>query len=847
MALQGVFVADFSSFLTAVEQAEVKLRSFEQGSAKVESSLNRMVDSFSGRKIISEATLMAEAIERGGGTANLTARELERAGRTASEAAEKMRKLGIEVPANIQSVADAATKTNPPLTAMSVAVGTLVAQAAMKAAGSLSDFGKEAVTASTRAESLASVAKFMGMQAGYTGNEIDALAASMVKQGITTAQSYDTIIQMTRANLSLADATKLATTAQSLARATGQNSSETLANLIRGTQTLQVETLRNAGVVIQLDQEYIKFAATQGRTVTSLGAQEKQQIALNAVLREGEKVAGVYGVTNQNVGGKMQSMARYQEEAARAVGDQFLPAVRLATEAQIELLKAVKEYPALFAAAGTAIVGGTSAVVGLKAAQAAGVISTGTMTSALGLLWPAVAVGSTAFAAWNLGKWTGEVTGLTDGVERLTGRIMGLSDAEIEAGMAARKWTESAEGKAAAIQAERDALASLEKKAVELAQSEAKRAEENAKALAAAKEAMEAEKKRAAAMEELNSAGEGWRGTLAKLNEETVKAVKGYLEAGVSQGALATAYELTATEVRAIASALQEEAKAAKEAERANEELEQARKRAIEQASGLWDKYYDALREADLSTHNDRLKVIDDWKQAQIFAAVEAGTYTEEYYQRIEAAANQMTQAQMVNMDDLRKHSKTYAQEQASEAEATYQYVLAHAQEFTSAFIELKRREADEARQAANNWGNATIETLDQIEKKAIQAQAAMAGLQGPLTWSEAMDLVRQGKGTLSGTIQLPQPDLQPWGRRETGGPVMAGEPYIVGEKRPELFVPSTSGTILPFVPRGGMTVSNHYSISVSTVAGNPHEIARVVKQALVDADLSSGKRLLVS
>lgn len=37
---------------------------------------------------------------------------------------------------------------------------------------------------------------------------------------------------------------------------------------------------------------------------------------------------------------------------------------------------------------------------------------------------------------------------------------------------------------------------------------------------------------------------------------------------------------------------------------------------------------------------------------------------------------------------------------------------------------------------------------------------------------------------------------------RELGGPVNAGQPYIVGEKRPEVFVPHTSGTILPSVPQ---------------------------------------------
>jgi hypothetical protein len=38
-------------------------------------------------------------------------------------------------------------------------------------------------------------------------------------------------------------------------------------------------------------------------------------------------------------------------------------------------------------------------------------------------------------------------------------------------------------------------------------------------------------------------------------------------------------------------------------------------------------------------------------------------------------------------------------------------------------------------------------------------------------------------------------------GHRALGGPVMAGVPYIVGEKRPELFVPNENGRIVPRLP----------------------------------------------
>lgn len=53
-------------------------------------------------------------------------------------------------------------------------------------------------------------------------------------------------------------------------------------------------------------------------------------------------------------------------------------------------------------------------------------------------------------------------------------------------------------------------------------------------------------------------------------------------------------------------------------------------------------------------------------------------------------------------------------------------------------------------------------------------------------------------------------------GGRALGGPVMKGVPYIVGENRPELFIPSQSGRIRPTVPTGwsggGSTTINVYA-----------------------------------
>jgi hypothetical protein len=104
--INATFRADFSSFIDACDKAEIALVDMSKGASKVESSLNKMVDSFSGRKLIQDAVLMERAIENVGGVTKLTAKELETAGPKAAEAAEKMRRMGMDVPPGLQKIAD---------------------------------------------------------------------------------------------------------------------------------------------------------------------------------------------------------------------------------------------------------------------------------------------------------------------------------------------------------------------------------------------------------------------------------------------------------------------------------------------------------------------------------------------------------------------------------------------------------------------------------------------------------------------------------------------------------------------------------------------------------------------
>lgn len=78
---------------------------------------------------------------------------------------------------------------------------------------------------------------------------------------------------------------------------------------------------------------------------------------------------------------------------------------------------------------------------------------------------------------------------------------------------------------------------------------------------------------------------------------------------------------------------------------------------------------------------------------------------------------------------------------------------------------------------------------------------------------------------------------------RADGGPVTAGQPYIVGEKRPELFVPRTSGTILPDTSALAMAGGN--SVQLSITAMDSQDVIRAldkIKRPLADMVNSTGR-----
>ena len=83
------------------------------------------------------------------------------------------------------------------------------------------------------------------------------------------------------------------------------------------------------------------------------------------------------------------------------------------------------------------------------------------------------------------------------------------------------------------------------------------------------------------------------------------------------------------------------------------------------------------------------------------------------------------------------------------------------------------------------------------------------------------------------------------------GGPVNRGRPYIVGERGPEMFVPNTSGSIVPnnSLGGGGASVVNNISVSVdasgSAVSGSDASASELGQQIAIaiQSELINQKR----
>ncbi|WP_395613042.1 tail tape measure protein [Allosphingosinicella sp.] len=150
------------------------------------------------------------------------------------------------------------------------------------------------------------------------------------------------------------------------------------------------------------------------------------------------------------------------------------------------------------------------------------------------------------------------------------------------------------------------------------------------------------------------------------------------------------------------------------------------------------------------------------------------------------------------------------------------------------------------ADQAGRMLENALVRALrtgklgfEDLKRVALSAMAEIAGA----AIRTGLNSLFKGGGGIGGIIGGLIPGLFGAPGKAIGGPVSAGRAYLVGERGPELFVPTASGRIE--AGRGGGGRDVRLSITINAPAGGEaqalkasgRQIARAVRQALMRAE----------
>jgi len=907
MPITGTFGADFSAFQTAVDQATTKLISFEGNATNVTNSLSRMEKSFSGVKIIQDATMMADAIERVGGVSKLTADELEAAGVKAEAAAEKMRAMGMTVPPQIQNIVDAAKDAKG---AWGDFVHDFSATEAIEHPLSTVTAGVKALAAEMGPGAVAAVAWGGGIIAAGTALfELTEKAAAVGGQlndmsertGVNVVQlsKYKSAIEVAGGSLdTFGDAFF------KLQKGLGEDSKKVADGLEK--IGISVDDLKAAGPDHYLELIALGFSNTEDPAKRAAAAAEifrdktGQMIPVLLKLNEGLKATNdITPWTTQQAADaekfdmQIQSITVHAKAMATALGRELIPAV-----------------------------GGLIETFGPWAKWAAQ--QTVELTGMPGMYRTAAdAVGWVSAAYDVLAKKADLPITIKIDTEDAKKKLKDLQfDAARTPDMLVKAWKDANSG--VKMDTLETALGNLNEMLGDT---------ENV-----TEDQVAANLKLKNAFDELASAGKGWQGTVDSIDGAVVESIVSAREAGVSMQAMGVIYSyLTDTQLAGIEQLIAARKRETQELEKEKAKQAQLEAKTEEMTTRLWDEY-ELNRVKQLGTATEIAKAENERQYEDAVAkANQMGIVDKAYWDALEARWKQRNDAIGVDWAALQKVqdannalSAKALQELADNAKKTYEEAAKHAGDWSDAQIKKFEDVATAAQIAADKaavpWAKFYQQGIDAAKQedaftlaaqkamqdsiidttKVTQAEldkrlnAAHAHFQAVLADSKstqfALDaavtqsaeafyeanlkvkadfsdtskhigdvmtvafdksaqafdafktiVVGGSKQMLAGLIAVTDagtwmeqqrqmheeqmarnPFFQylgptgappvatglPMQYRDSGGPVTAGTPYLIGGgKEPEIFVPGANGFVTPNAGGGGITITNVFNI----------------------------------
>lgn len=173
-------------------------------------------------------------------------------------------------------------------------------------------------------------------------------------------------------------------------------------------------------------------------------------------------------------------------------------------------------------------------------------------------------------------------------------------------------------------------------------------------------------------------------------------------------------------------------------------------------------------------------------------------------------------------------------------------------------FADFEMKTSAEKASFAIQAGSQVFSALGQQNKKAFDAAKAfnianavmntyMAVTKALASYPFPFSLIAAGGALAFGLAQVAQIRSQQYSGRQLGGPVMAGESYMVGEAGPELFTPNTTGSITRNndIAAGGTTNVN-FTIVANDAQGFDDLLLQrrgMITQMISDAQLERGMR----
>lgn len=307
----------------------------------------------------------------------------------------------------------------------------------------------------------------------------------------------------------------------------------------------------------------------------------------------------------------------------------------------------------------------------------------------------------------------------------------------------------------------------------------------------------------------------------------------------------------------------------------ANKALEQAKKQAGEFADGAIAQYSKLYGEAFQIT-NDYNKAVRELDDALLAARAAGGEQELARVQAIEEAklaVQENAQRRRMEMEISRFENATKLNDLQIDLDATrhaeslrnQKDIFGNAMFNQKQLMEIARDRADfekktelEKTQFGIQQAATLFGALGAHNKKAFEAAKAFnianaimntytAATKALATYPFPFGLIAAAAAVAAGLAQVAQIRSQQYSGRALGGPVMGGKSYVVGESGPELFTPSTTGSITRNSDIGGGTpVVVNFNITANDTTGFDQLLASrkgMITQIINDAVLEKGRR----